>query len=218
MATTYSQTVDAGRVAARRRAVVEDALDSAQEIVAEHGVGAVTVSEVARRLGMRAPSLYKYFPSLHALYDALFARGQRCIAAYVDDAARDRDPGLDRLREASRACVRWTTTRDGRSLGPLMHWRPIPGFEPSPASYAPSQAFSQRMRDDLATAVRNHQLRPAADTDETLRLLTVVISGICSQQMANQPAAPYDEGLYTSLTDRALDMFVRQHSPRRRRQ
>lgn len=216
MATVYSQPPGVGRVAVRRHAVVEEALDHAQQIVAELGVGAVTVSEVARRLGMRAPSLYKYFPSLHALYDALFARGQRRISAYVDDAAGDREPGLDRLLEASRACVRWATTTDGRALGPLMYWRPIPGFEPSPEAYEPSQAFTRRMRDDLAAAVRNRQLDASADTDETLRLLTVLISGICSQQMANQPTAGYDKGLYTSLTDPVLDMFVRQHAPRRR--
>jgi AcrR family transcriptional regulator len=36
----------------------------------EAGVGGLSMSEIARLLGMRQPSLHKYFPSLHAVYDA----------------------------------------------------------------------------------------------------------------------------------------------------
>jgi len=32
--------------------------------------GVLSRSEIARRLGMRQPWLYEYFPSLHAVYDA----------------------------------------------------------------------------------------------------------------------------------------------------
>ena len=130
-----------GRTAARRRATVEEALDNAQSIVAEQGAGAVTVSEIARRMGMRAPSLYKYFPSLHAIYDGLFARGNTQLAEHVETAVRDRDPGLDRLLEGARAFIRWSTREVG--LAPLLFWRPIPGFEPSADSYAPAQALLQ---------------------------------------------------------------------------
>lgn len=183
--------------------------------MAEAGAGAVTIAEIARRMGMRPPSLYKYFPSLHGVYDALFARGNARLEAYVDDAVRDLDPGLDRLLEATRAIMRWGMLH--RGLAPLLFWRPIPGFEPSPASYAAAQRLVERSRSDLATAALRGDLAPDADSDEVFRLLTSISAGLCSQQLANQPDATYESGLFTSLTDRALEMFVQQHSPPPRR-
>jgi hypothetical protein len=104
-----------------------------------------------------------------------------------------------------------------RGLAPLLFWRPIPGFEPSPASYAMAERLVERSRGDLSAAVRNGELAAEADTDETFRLLTSLSAGLCSQQLANEPDATYETGSFTSLTDRALDMFVQQHSPPRRR-
>lgn len=179
--------------------------------MAECGAGAVTVAEVARRMGMRPPSLYKYFPSLHGVYDALFARGNARLEAYVADAVRNLDPGLERLLEATRAIMRWGMRN--RGLAPLLFWRPIPGFEPSPASYAAAQRLVERSRSDLATAVLNGELAPHADSDDVFRLFSSISAGLCSQQLANQPDATYESGLFTSLTDRALEMFVQQHAP-----
>jgi AcrR family transcriptional regulator len=198
------------RVAVRRQATIEEALDHAERIVAERGAGAVTVAEIARQMGIRPPSLYKYFPSLHGVYDALFARGNARLASYVDDAVSDLDSGLDRLLEATRAIVRWSMLH--RGLAPLLFWRPIPGFEPSPASYGLAQDLVQRSRADLATAARMGELAPHADTDEVFRLFTSLSAGLCSQQMANEPHATYESGLYTSLTDEALDMFVQRYA------
>jgi AcrR family transcriptional regulator len=204
------------RIAVRRKATVEEALDHAERIVAEGGAGAVTIAEIARRMGMRPPSLYKYFPSLHGVYDALFARGNARLAAYVDDAVCDLDPGLDRLLEATRAIVRWSMLH--RGLAPLLFWRPIPGFEPSPDSYALAQHLVERSRADLSTAVRNGELAPHADTDAVFRLFTSLSAGLCSQQMANEPDATYESGVFTSLTDEALDMFVQRYATSRGRE
>lgn len=214
MPTPVSQRVRT-QTETRRRAATEEALDHAQAIVAEQGAGAVTVTEIARRMGMRAPSLYKYFPSLFAIYDALFARGNARLAEYVDDAVQDCAPGLERLLEGLRAFTRWGTAEVG--MAPLLFWRPIPGFEPSPASYAPAQALWQRGRDELRTAVRQRELLKAADTDEAIRMLTMAVAGVCSQQLANQPGARFEEGLFTSLTDKMLDMFVKYYSPSERK-
>ena len=204
------------RVALRRRATIDEALDHAERIVAEEGAGAVTVAEVARRMGMRPPSLYKYFASLHAVYDALFVRGNARLASYVDDAVDDLDPGLERLLEATRAIVRWSMLH--RGLAPLLFTRPIPGFEPSPESYRLAERLVQRSREDLSTAARDGDLSPQADSDEVFRLFTSLSAGLCSQQLANEPEATFESGLYTSLLEQALDMFVQHHAtPRKAR-
>jgi AcrR family transcriptional regulator len=202
-------------VEVRRKATREEALDHAQWIVTEHGAGGVTVSEIARRMGMRPPSLYKHFASLHDIYDALFLRGNEQITAYVDGAVADLEPGLERALVQSRAMVRWSVDEPG--LAALMFWRPVPGFEPSPESFAPARTLVDRCREDLAAAVRRGELGASGATDEAMRVFTSLAAGITSQQMANDPGASYESGQFTSVLDQALDMWVRYHAPTQRK-
>jgi hypothetical protein len=50
-----------------------------------------------------------------------------------------------------------------------------------------------------------------------MRMLTISIGGVGSQQLANQPGASYEDGLFTSLTDQVLAMFVNYYSPPERK-
>lgn len=204
MATSYSSVPD--RVASRRAATRSEVLDHAERIMTEDGAGAVTVVEIARRMGMRSPSVYKYFPSLHAIYDALFARGNIRLNDEVAEAVADCEPGLDSLRHGARAYARWIVAHHG--FAALLVWHPIPGFTPSPESYAAAREMWQRTRDELAAATGRGELSAAADSDDATGLLTSLVSGICSQQLANEPGAPFDSGRFTSLLDDALAMFV----------
>ena len=207
MATASSSSGE--RIAARRAAVVDEALSHAVALMVEEGVGALTVSEVARRMGIRGPSLYKYFPSRHAVYDALFLRGVLAQQAAVDAAVEGTTPGVDRIRAAGRAVVRWAV--ENPALAQLLHWRPVPGFEPSPQAFAPSLREMDRAREEFAEAVRRGELSAEAATEEGIRLYTVVLSGLISQQLANQPGAAFEEGVFSRLTDRALAVFLSAH-------
>lgn len=188
-----------------RQQTVDEALDHAVQIMTEQGVGALTISEVARRMGMRGPSLYKYFSSLHAVYDLLFARGVAGNDRAVRQAIAGITPGVEAIRVGTRATVRWCV--ENPALSQLLYWRVVPGFEPSPATFADSRDQMREIRTVLAEAVRRRELVPTADSDEAARMLTVVISGLITQQMANQPAASYDDGLFTVLADEAIEMF-----------
>ena len=198
-------------MARRRTAVIEEALGHAVQLMAEEGVGALSVSEVARRMGIRGPSLYKYFPSRHAVYDALFARGlleqQAAVRGAVDGLPR----GVPRIRAGAAAVVRWAVEHP--ALAQLMHWRPVPGFEPSAAAIEPSLRDMAEIRAEFAEAVRLGQLAPSADTDDAVALFTVVLSGLISQQLANQPGAGYADGVFSRLTDTAIDLFLSAHRP-----
>jgi AcrR family transcriptional regulator len=198
-------------VAQRRAAVVDEALRHAVELMAEEGVGALSVNEVARRTGIRGPSLYKYFPSRHAIYDALFARGLADQLATVESATDACAPGVDRLRAGGAAVVRWAV--ENPALAQLLHWRPVPGFRPSPSSFEPGRHDMDRVRAEFAEAVRLGQLTADADSDDTVRLWTVVLSGLISQQLANQPGVPFDEGLFSRLTAAAIDLFLSAYLP-----
>ena len=217
MATPSSRSGDGApdsRRGRRRRETIEEALDHAIAIMAERGVGGLTIAEMARRMGVQGPSLYKYFPSLHAVYDSLFARGVAANATAIEQVIRAAPEGRERLREGVRATVRWCVGNP--ALAQLLYWRPVPGFEPSPETLALSVAGMQDARSEIANAVRRGELHRRADSDDALRLLTVIISGLITQQMANQPGAPFDEGVFSCLTDEALEMFFAHYAPTRR--
>src|ERR1700712_5043461 len=123
----------------RRRETIEQVLDTAVAVMADQGVAGLTLGEVARRLGIRPPSLYVYFDGKNTLYDALFERGYRFLLTAME-AVRDSSADLAPTSQAqvfSAAMVRWSVEHP--AYAPLMFWRPVPGFTPSEAAYAPSR-------------------------------------------------------------------------------
>src|SRR3954471_17228088 len=74
----------AGSVALRRQSKIASILDAAWELAREHGIGGLSLHALAREVGMRQPSLYEYFASKHALYDAMFADGNRQLLERLD--------------------------------------------------------------------------------------------------------------------------------------
>src|SRR5271155_3252663 len=83
------------RRARRRQETIEEILDIAEDVMAEEGVNGLSVAEVARRLGVQPPSLYKYFPSLMAVYAAIFLEGQRENLEAMRAGMQAAEPGLD---------------------------------------------------------------------------------------------------------------------------
>src|SRR3981081_4765389 len=81
----------AGRVAARREAKVASIVAAAWKLAREPGVAGVSLHALAREVGMRQPSLYEYFDSKHALYDAMFADGNRQLLERLDSLKLPRD-------------------------------------------------------------------------------------------------------------------------------
>src|SRR5215471_16562985 len=211
MASDYSEPVVMNRRLLRRQQTIDEALDAAVAIMEEVGVGGLSMSEIARRMGMRQPSLYKYFPSLHAVYDALFARGLAGSGAAIQAAVAAGPRGVVTIRAAGRALVRWAV--ENPALAQLLYWRPVPGFTPTAATFAPSVALMDQLRAAFAAAVQAGELHPDAASAEATRLWTIVLSGLISQQMANESAAGYDTGMFTSLTEAALDMFFARYAP-----
>jgi AcrR family transcriptional regulator len=195
----------------RRLGTIEEILDAAVAVMAEDGVAALSLSEVARRVGMRQPSLYKYFPSKPAVYDALFARGARDILAAVEAASASSEPGLPALRAMVEAMLRWGLAH--RELNQLLFSREVPGFAPSPEAYAPAIAMVAQLRRVVDAAVDRGELHPGAATEDGLNLLSVLVAGIMAQQLANQPDTDFESGRFTRLTPRLMHMYTDAFAP-----
>ena len=71
----------------------EKILDAAGELFAEHGIGAVSMGDVARAAGCSRATLYRYFADRHELHVAYVHREARRVGGLVAaDASRVRDP------------------------------------------------------------------------------------------------------------------------------
>jgi AcrR family transcriptional regulator len=202
-------TVD--RRTRRRLETIEEILDIAQEVMTEDGVNALSLSEVARRLGVQPPSLYKYFDSLMAVYDALFERGQQQHLETLRTAVDGVAPGLPTLHALLEASGEWCL--DNSPIAQLLFFRPVPGFEPTDASMGPSIAVIQLQRDALADAVAARQLGPQAASDEAVHVLSILVSGTIGQSIANEPDLPWGSGRFSPLLSRLIDLLVELYPP-----
>jgi AcrR family transcriptional regulator len=180
------------RRAERREATRAEILEAAQQLIREHGVAGLSLRDLGQQVGMRAQSLYSYFDGKHAIYDALFHQGaaellERTVALEVAD-----DPRAT-VRRMARLFFDFCVEDQARYQ--LLFQRTIPGFEPSPESFAPSV-------EDLEIA--RQALVEAGGTDpRDLDLLTGLVTGLIDQQISNDPGGDR----WYRLLDDALDMF-----------
>lgn len=195
----------------RRQETITEILDIAVAVMGEHGVNGLSLSEVARRLGVQPPSLYKYFGSLMAVYDAIFERGMVEMVEVMHEAMDTRPPGLQALAAGLDANGRWCLEHP--VVAQLLFWRPVPSFEPSPEAFALSGEMVEVQRQALADAVAAGELGPGAATEEGISLVSIMIAGSLSQAMANEPGAPWGEGRFSPLFPKLFDLLPAAYPP-----
>jgi len=195
----------------RRQRTIDEVVATALEVMAETGAAGLSLGEVAKRMRIRTPSLYGYFPSKAALCDELFARGWREVRAVMDSSYDDLAGGDDAaglLLANLSTFVGWALAH--RAQAELMFWRPIPGWEPAPEAYAAAVALTDDMHEALATLQRRGLLRADADVEEMGRVLTVLSTGVISQQLSNEPGVPLALGRFAGELGRLVAMFLHE--------
>ena len=142
---------------------------------------------------MRQPSLYEYFDSKHALYDAMFADGNRQLLARLDTVKlpTDRRKALKRMLHAF---VDFALEDPARCE--LLFERHIPGFVPSAVSYALAEEALGRVVDVMQQA----GVRDQGDID----CLVAVTAGLMQAQLANDPGGTR----WVRHLDRMIDLVL----------
>lgn len=179
----------AERRAEKRAAIIAKAWGIARR----DGLGGLSLHGLAAAVGLRQPSLYVYFDSKLALYDALFADGYRQLLDFMAERDYVGDP-RDALVRFVRDQVEWAGADFVRFQ--MLFQRSIPGFEPSPESWVLALEFYEAAGAVLSAA----QLTQESDVD----LFSALISGMCSQQAANDPGGER----WAKLADLAVDLFL----------
>jgi AcrR family transcriptional regulator len=198
----------------RRQETIEEIVDVAVEVMTEFGVGGLSLGEVARRMGMRTPSLYVYFDAKNAVYDAVFARGWRGVHEAMTESYARAETESD-LRayflEGARLFVGWMLAHPVHAQ--LMCWRPVPGYEPSPGAYRPAVELLDASLEMFRRLQARGLFRPDLDPELLLRTWTVITSGVMTQQLANAPEESFESGAFTSTLPDLTAMFLDQYGP-----
>jgi len=176
----------------RRADATAEIVRIAWELAREHGLGGMSLRDLAKRLGMATPSLYSYFDSKHALYDAMFADGWRALLEFeplgpvADLPAAVRAPMERYVRFSLADPVRYQ----------LLSQRHIPGFEPSAESFAIAELAYAQSFGSLDAVMEVHQ--------EDRDLITAFANGLISQQISNDPGG----SRWVRLIDDVVDLLV----------
>ena len=188
------------RRAERREATRAEILDAAWELARTQGLAGFSLRDIATKIGMRPPSLYWYFDSKHAIYDAMFADGNRRLLARLLAQSWPEEPRA-LLRSVAKIFVEFSAEDAARAQ--LMFQRTIPDFEPSAESYALAIEVVEQGRTKFDAA----GVTDAAHFD----LWTALVSGLATQQLANDPGGDR----WLRLIDDAVDMYADHVLPER---
>jgi AcrR family transcriptional regulator len=177
----------------RHQESVDEIIATAWRLARAEGLAGFSLRQLASEVGMRPQSLYTYFDGKNAIYDAMYAQGCREFVAgqtsweLVGDARAD-------LRVIGRYFVEFCAEDPVRYQ--LMFQRTIPGFEPSPETFAISV--------DSLTALQEHLASLGVDDPRDLDLFTALGTGLADQQISNDPGGDR----WIRLIDDAVDMYV----------
>lgn len=188
-------------IADRRSQRRDQILAAAWDIAVESGLGAVSLHEVARRIGIRQPSLYGYVASKLDLYDAMYGQAYEQLLARLD-ATPPGGTAREQLLRVSRVVLDFVVEDPPRQQ--LMFQRTIPGFEPSPASYALARRLIDRCAGLLSAL--------GADSPAWVDVYTALIGGLGAQQVANDPGGDRFTRHLEALLEVFLDHFVPEES------
>ncbi len=181
------------KVQQRRDDRIAEIVSAAWDLAREEGVAGISLHGLARKVGMRQPSLYSYFDSKHALYDAMFADGNRRLLAVLD-ALDLPDDAREAGKVHTRAFVQFSL--DHPEVHALLFTRPIPGFEPSEESYG----VAQQVLDGAVALMHAAGVTDQGDVD----CMVAMIAGLLSAQLTNDPGGDR----WVRHLDRLVDLYV----------
>jgi AcrR family transcriptional regulator len=178
----------------RHEATRRQIIDAAWANAHARGLGELSLREVAEAVSMRTPSLYVYFPNKHAILDAMFAEGAGALHERLAAVEAGGRPERAVLLEAAETFLDFCVEEPARYQ--LLFERPIPSFEPSAASYAAAV--------DVAELTRRRLAELGAGSDHAVDVWTALITGMTSQQIANDPSGDRWRRLLPGVVDMYL--------------
>jgi AcrR family transcriptional regulator len=188
------------KVAQRRESKIDSIVEAAWGLARERGIQLVSLRDLAKEVGMQQPSLYVYFDSKNALYDAMFADGNRQLLATLDAIDLSGDP-RSAVKVFLGAFAAFAVADPARNS--LLFRRVIPGFEPSAESYAVAQEALSR----FVTVAEAAGVTDRGDID----CLVAMTAGLIEAQLSNEPGGDRWLRHLDHMTDVLVDDATKGH-------
>jgi AcrR family transcriptional regulator len=198
------------RRARRRRETIEEILDLSVAVMKQEGLERLSLTAIAKRLGVQPTTLYKYFPSLVAVYDALFRRAVDSLSQEFYAAIRDADPGIPTIELAVRRATAWATQNP--ELAQLLIWRPIPGYTAPPDALQPAAAVLDLLAQALADAASAGEISSDVGGMRGAHIISVLLTGAACVYFTDS-GTPWAANDFVEFVPGLIDMFVSAFSP-----
>jgi AcrR family transcriptional regulator len=189
-----------------REETIEKIVAIAREEMQAEGVAALSLGTIARRLGMRTPSLYTYFDSKHAIYDELFRRGFLEFGQWMAERPYQNGTLHQNLESALTTYMRFA--QENPDLYQLMFQRPVPGFVPSSESMAVSLEQLDAIKDQFTHLLAMAEITLSIPYEEARDLVIAFEHGLTELHLANNPELPVGQGRFGKLIPQAVQMII----------
>ena len=183
---------------ARRRSARDAIVDAAWNLVRDEGLAALSLRDLAKRAGITTPTVYAYFDSKNAIYDAMFGLAATEFADRMSQPDDSEDPHAA-LAGSGRRFVEFCTSDVGRYQ--LLFQRTIPDFEPTPEAFAPAVRALDALRERLAL--------DGITDPRHVDMWTALITGLVDQQISNDLGGDR----WARLIDDCVTMFLAYCQP-----
>lgn len=177
--------------------MTQNILAAAREVMRAQGVADLNLQEIARKVGMRAPSLYNYFPSKIAIYESLFAMGMQLYRQQYELVMEQYGATWQGLEKSMEGYLSFAL--ENPELYQLLFERPVPGFHPSAEGLAEAAKLVEVGRRHTEAAIASGALNSPFSAEVTTNLLIAIMHGLTAQHLANEPQLPSGSGRFGSL-------------------
>jgi AcrR family transcriptional regulator len=162
-------------------------------MVRADGLTALSLRDLARRAGITTPTVYAYFDSKNAIFDAMFGEAAESFVSSKAELVDKGDP-YESLMADARNFIEFCVSDVARYQ--LLFQHSVPGFTPSDQSYAPAVRALELTREQLA----GYGVRDPRHVD----VWTALLTGLVDQQISNDPGGDR----WTRLVDDVVNMFL----------
>ena len=178
-------------------------LERAREVYLEGGPAHFSLREVARRVGVSAPAVYRHFDDKEALLAAVCEEGFRTFGSYLLRALSARSP-LARLRAAGDQYLRFALDhpRDYRVIF-MSAVEDLGGAPGSPHESPTFQFLVDRVRECMDVEVL-----AAGDPAEVAVAIWAHVHGLASLRLSGQLAVIGNDAAFAKFFRRSTDRLL----------
>jgi len=189
-------------------------IDAALELIEEQGVSALTLREVARRVGVTHAAPQRHFADRAALVAAVAEQGFRGLGAHVAAVRASARTPAQRLRAIGVAYVEYALAHPAHLR--VMFSPEVADKSRHPELAAAAQAVHAGLVDQIADAQRHGSIAPG-DPDELSFAAWSMVHGCAVLLIDGQAMGRSKTALIDAVVDRLYLGLAPRERPRRRR-